>query len=130
QTDVRREGRWVDKAHLVSLGAAQAGAACVFHRIVCGVPAGTATSGRAGYGHLLAFSRGSRVHAGDALPDVLPAAGRATWSRGMGVAACEAACRFVLESTACRVIVDPFCGQGAVLAVANGLGLDSIGVEI
>jgi tRNA G10 N-methylase Trm11 len=39
-------------------------------------------------------------------------------------------CRFLVEHTACRVVVDPFCGHGTILAVANAFGLDAIGVEI
>jgi tRNA G10 N-methylase Trm11 len=48
----------------------------------------------------------------------------------MGSAACETAIRFVLGHTACRTIVDPFCGQGSILAAANAHGLDAIGVEL
>ncbi len=48
----------------------------------------------------------------------------------MGTRACQAACRFVLDSTAARRVVDPFCGRGTVLAVANELGLDALGVEL
>ncbi len=29
-----------------------------------------------------------------------------------------------------RTVVDPFCGHGTVLAVANALGLDAVGVEL
>jgi tRNA G10 N-methylase Trm11 len=36
----------------------------------------------------------------------------------------------VLRETATRTIVDPFCGYGTVLAVANALGLDAIGVDL
>jgi hypothetical protein len=129
QTDVFRSGAWVDKAHLVALGADRAGAACVFHKVVCRVPAGEATNGRPAYAHLLAFSRGLRPGA-DASADVLPSLGHMPWSRAMGVGACEAACRFLLRYTACRVVVDPFCGLGTVLAVANEHGMDAIGVEI
>ena len=129
QTDVKRDGRWVDKAHLVALGAERAGAACLFHKIVCRAPAGTATFGRPSYAHLLAFSRGLRVPVGDSTADVLPALGEMTWSRAMGTAACEEACRFLLRSTACRTVVDPFCGLGTVLAVANAYGLGAVGVE-
>jgi tRNA G10 N-methylase Trm11 len=30
---------------------------------------------------------------------------------------------------AAKVVVDPFCGVGTVLAAANALGLDALGVE-
>jgi hypothetical protein len=129
QTDVRRDGRWIDKGYLVALGAERAGAACLFHKVVCRAPAGTATFGRPGYAHLLAFSRGLRPQVRDSTADVLPALGEMTWARAMGTAACEEACRFLLRSTACRVVVDPFCGLGTALAVANAYGLGAIGVE-
>ena len=129
QTDVKREGRWIDKAHLVALGAERAGAACVFHKIVCRAPAGTATFGRPGYAHLLAFSRSLRPSLDESTADVLPGLGEMTWPRAMGTAACEEACRFLLRSTDCRVVVDPFCGLGTALAVANAYGLDAVGVE-
>jgi tRNA/tmRNA/rRNA uracil-C5-methylase (TrmA/RlmC/RlmD family) len=53
-----------------------------------------------------------------------------TWSRAMGTAACDVAARFLLSDTACRVVVDPFCGVGTMLAVANRHGLDAVGVEL
>jgi hypothetical protein len=79
---------------------------------------------------MLCFSRGVRVDLGKATADVLPDAGEVTWTRGMGVQACLAACRFILEHTATRTVVDPFCGHGTVLAVANALGMDAVGVEL
>jgi len=129
QTDVKRDGRWIDKAHLVALGAERAGAACLFHKIVCRAPAGAATFGRPGYAHLLAFSRGLRPTTKESTADVLPGLGEMSWPRAMGTAACEETCRFLLRSTACRVVVDPFCGLGTALAVANAYGLDAVGVE-
>jgi tRNA G10 N-methylase Trm11 len=48
----------------------------------------------------------------------------------MGVNACRVACRFLLDETSCRRVVDPFCGRGTVLAVANALGLDALGIEL
>ena len=129
QTDVKVDGHWVDKAHLVALGAERAGAACLFHKIVCRAPPGTATFGRPAYAHLLAFSRGLRLPVEESTPDVLPELGEMPWPRAMGTAACEEACRFLVRSTACRVVVDPFCGHGTALAVANAWGLDALGVE-
>ena len=129
QTDVLRDGRWVDKGHLVARGAERAGLACVHHKIVCRAAPGTPTFGRPGYAHLLAFSRDLRVPPALATADVLPALGEMSWSKAMGTAACEAAVAFLLRATACRTVVDPFCGLGTVLAVANAHGLDAVGVE-
>jgi len=129
QSDIRREGRWIDKGYLVSSGAERAGAACLFHKVVCRQPAGSAVRGRAGFSHLLAFSRGLRTADAEASVDVLPALGGMPWPRAMGTAACEEVCRFLLASTACRTVVDPFCGMGTMLAVANAYGLDAVGVE-
>jgi hypothetical protein len=130
QTDVKRDGRWIDKAYLVAQGAERAGSACLFHRIVCRAPAGSRSSGRPGYAHLIAFSRGLRVTAADSGADVLPQMGEMSWARAMGTAACEDVCRYLLHSTGCRVVVDPFCGLGTMLAVANAYGLGAVGVEI
>jgi hypothetical protein len=130
QTDVKRDGRWVDKSLLVQLGAREAGSHLLWHKIVCRAPAGVATHGRPSYAHLLCFSRALRLDPKRSSPDVLPRLGAMTWSRAMGIAACQATCEFLLDHTRCRTVVDPFCGVGSMLAVANAYGLDAVGVEI
>ncbi len=130
QTDVKREGSWLDKAFLVQLGARAAGVELLWHKIVCRAPAGVATHGRPGYAHLLCFSSGLELDPKRSSADVLPRLGEMTWPRAMGVTACEAVADFLLEHTACRTVVDPFCGIGTMLAVANARGLDAIGVEL
>jgi hypothetical protein len=129
QTDVKYAGRWIDKAFLVQLGAEQAGAALLWHKVVCRVPPGTTTFGRPAYAHVLCASRALRLAPGQSSPDVLPRLGEMTWARAMGREACEAIATFLLEHTGCRTVVDPFCGIGTMLAVANAHGLDAIGVE-
>ena len=62
--------------------------------------------------------------------DVIPELGKMPWARAMGTRACHEACKFLLAHTPCRTVVDPFCGIGTLLAVANQHGLDAIGVEI
>jgi hypothetical protein len=130
QTDVKRDGRWVDKAHLVLSGADRAGAHLVWHKVVCRAPAGVTTFGRPAYAHLLCLSRGLRLPPGRSSPDVLPRLGEMTWARAMGREPCEAVARFLLSDTGCRTVVDPFCGVGTMLAVANAHGLDAVGVEL
>lgn len=127
QSDVRHRGAWVDKAHLVQRGAEETGASLLFHKIVLRE---SPIEGRAGYAHLLAFSRAPISPGCDRSPDVVPSTGHMPWIRAMGVDACEVACRFVLAATRSRIVVDPFCGHGTVLAVANRLGLDALGVDL
>jgi hypothetical protein len=130
QSDVNRAGLWVDKGAMVSRAAERAGMAMLFHKIVCRKPPGTLTYGRASYSHLLGFARVLRPTLRRATPDVLPDGGFQPSPKSMGVAACVDACRFVLAETTTRTIVDPFCGWGTVLAVANALGLNAIGVDL
>jgi len=129
QTDVKHDGRWVDKGHLVMCGGDAAGSHVLWHKVVCRVPPGAITFGRPAYAHLICLSRTRRLAAGASTADVIPALGAMSWSRAMGSAACDAAIRFV-ASTGARVVVDPFCGQGSALAAANAHGLDAIGVEL
>jgi hypothetical protein len=130
QTDIKRAGVWVDKGYLCQRAAERQGAALLWHRIVCRKPAGLVNPGRPAYTHILCFSRGVRDHSARAYPDVLPRAGEMLWTQAMGLDACRLACDYVLSHTATRTVVDPFCGQGSVLAVANALGLDAVGLEI
>lgn len=130
QTDIKKSGVWIDKAQLVLEAAAREKVALHWHKIVCRRAPGTITFGRPAYSHMLCFSRGLRLDLAHASPDVLADAGHSTWTRGMGEQACRLACRYVLDATPTRTVVDPFCGQGMVLAVANALGLDCIGVEL
>jgi hypothetical protein len=130
QSDIRKGGVWIDKGHLVARAAERAGLQLLFHKIVCRKPPGTMTFGRASYSHLLAYAAGLRPEAAAYTPDVLPDAGFRPGTKAMGVAACVDACRFVLRATSTRTVLDPFCGFGTVLAVANTLGLDAVGVDL
>ena len=130
QTDVKRDGGWVDKSYLVQRGAYAAGARLLWHKIVCRAPAGIATFGRPGFAHLLCLSRNLNDPSERATPDVLPQLGEMTWPKAIGLEAAHAGVRWLRDHAGASTIVDPFCGVGTVLAVANHHGLDAIGVEI
>jgi hypothetical protein len=129
QSDIRHDGRWVDKGALVTRAAEDAGAGILFHKIVSRRPPGIVTTGRPGFTHLIAVSRELRCAGPLAIPDIIVDAGRQPWVRAMGVKAAAHAVRFARDDAAARVILDPFCGVGTVLAVANRLGLPAVGVE-
>jgi hypothetical protein len=130
QSDIKHGGLWIDKGALVSRAAERAGMSQLFHKIVCRKPPGTSSFGRATYAHMLGFARGPARSQKLARIDVLPDGGFQPGPKSMGVHACVDACRFVQAETSTRTIVDPFCGWGTVLAVANALGLDAVGVDI
>lgn len=129
QTDIKKGGVWIDKSALVGRAIDDVGAALLFRKVVCRKPPGTLSFGRPAYTHLLAASRGLRPKEPIGIPDVIPDAGRMTWVRAMGLFACAQAVRFVQRHSDAHTILDPFCGHGTVLAVANALGLEAVGVE-
>jgi hypothetical protein len=129
QSDIKRDGRWIDKGALVNRAAERLGMGQLFHTIVCRKPPGTLTFGRATYAHMVGFARWP-FRQKQARLDVLADGGWKPGPKSMGVNACLDACRFVQAETPTRTVVDPFCGLGTVLAVANALGLDAVGVDI
>jgi hypothetical protein len=129
QSDIKRNGTWIDKGALVTRVAEDAGANVLFHKIVCRCPPGTITYGRPGYTHLIAVSRAFSCPEVLPIPDIIVDAGRQPWVRAMGIRAAAHAVRFVRDFVKSQTIFDPFCGVGTVLAVANTLGLHALGVE-
>jgi hypothetical protein len=130
QSDIKRDGRWIDKGSMVIRAAEDAGAHVLFHKIVCRRPPGVLTYGRPGYTHLIGVSRALRCPDILPLPDIITDAGRLPWVRAMGVRAAAHAVRFAKDYAGAKVVFDPFCGVGTVLAVANTLGLDALGIEL
>jgi hypothetical protein len=129
QSDIKHQGAWIDKAFLCQKAAEQEGQRLLWHKIVCRAPAGATSFGKPGYSHMLCFSKTLRAEISKSTADVMTEAGKVTWTRGMGISACLAACRYVLKNTETRTIVDPFCGHGTVLAAANELGMNAVGVD-
>lgn len=110
QTNVKHDGRSIDKGHLVHTGANQAEVSLLWHKIVCRVAPGTITYGRPAYAHVLCVSRGLRLPPGRSTANVLPGLGEMPWSRAMGANVCRAVARFLLDNhTGCRTVVNPFC---------------------
>jgi hypothetical protein len=129
QSDIKRDDVWIDKGYLVAKAAEMTGHSTLFHKVLCRAPAGQTTFGKPSYSHLLAFSKGVRPPAAGSTADVIPDIGDKTWVRGMGFHACRVACEFILNQTKTRTMINPFCGYGSALAVANSIGLDAIGIE-
>jgi len=130
QSDITVDGAWVDKAYLVQKAAEARGHALLWHKIACRAPAGTLAAGRPAYSHVLCFAPTLRLRdPKDLRTDVLPSTGEKTWESGMGLDVCRMVARFVQTHTRSHTVVNPFCGEGAMLAAANAEGLSAIGIE-
>ena len=129
QSDIKFENKWVDKSFLVQKAAEELGHDLLFHKIVCRYPVGTITMGRPAYSHVLAFSKAVVPQMERSSADVMPETGEKTWERGMGLDVSLMIAKYVKSQTQNTTIINPFCGQGSMLAAANFHGLNAIGIE-
>lgn len=130
QSDIRHQDVWIDKAHLIMTASDAEKAALIWHKIVCRKPPGTIAMGRPSYSHMLCIAKSPIPRITRPGPDILADAGPVSWSRGMGEGACRLACRFLIDETKATTVVDPFCGEGAILGIANVMGLGAIGIDL
>jgi hypothetical protein len=129
QSDIKHEGLWVDKAYMIQKSAEKLKHNLLFHKIFCRAQPGTIMFGRPSYSHMLCFSRTVLPDLAKSTADVVPELGEKTWIRGMGLEASLVAAQFVLKHTTTKTLVNPFCGEGSVVAAANFVGLNAIGIE-
>jgi hypothetical protein len=126
QGDRRYRGRLLSKATLLHNAARSVRFQLLWHKIVLRNTPGKTNLYRPTYSHMMAFSRS--LKAGHPTPDVITAS-KTIYQNGMNIDAAVLAVRFAANATGTKVICDPFCGRGTVLAVANALGIKSIGFD-
>ncbi len=129
QSDIKVDGRWLDKAFLVQKAAEKLDHAQLWHKVICRVPPGMTTFGRPSYTHILAFSKNYTIDPKDSSADVLPQMGEKLWERGMGVKGAMMMAKFIKEKVGSHTLVNPFCGMGSLLAVGNAYELNVVGIE-
>lgn len=129
QSDIKVDGIWIDKGYLCQKGAEESGHHLLFHKIMCRSTLGTLSYGRPAYSHMLAFSKTPIKDLKAPSTDVVFDLGEKTWERGMGINACRIAADFLIANSTTKTVVNPFCGEGSVLAVMNALGLDAVGID-
>ncbi len=125
QTDRKTDGRVLSKAALLFEVAGSKGLRMLWHKIALRHDVGMKDLYRPGYTHMIAFSRAGTC--GTATPDVFER-GDMVYPNAMGLKAAQIAAQFA--GACCDLIIDPFCGQGTVPAVADALGFDAIGIDI
>lgn len=150
QTDVRlAEKGQVSKAFLVLKAAQEVPQVRLkWHKIVHFGTIDQPTWNAVQFTHLLCFAKGPQevarvgcqgpddevVDLGSTIPDVLERGPKPSLRKGaccMGLNATMAVLkRATRRLPGLHTVIDPFCGAGTVLAVANEFGLDAIGVDI
>lgn len=129
QSDIKFNGIWVDKSFLIQRTARELGMNLLWHKIACRAPVDMTTFGRPSYSHILCFSKSLKLELKNSSPDVLSSVGEKTWERGTGQNVCEMICKFLVKEVFSKQLINPFCGEGLILKVAESFGLDSIGIE-
>jgi hypothetical protein len=125
QTDHKSASGIFSVAALLFAAAERANVRCLWHKIVLRGAPGTLDPFRPGYTHLVAFS--ALGTAGTATPDVIER-GDLLYQSAMSLHAAQVALDFAARTT--DQIVDPFCGRGTVVALADAMGLHATGLDI
>ncbi|KAJ9462222.1 hypothetical protein DIPPA_07843 [Diplonema papillatum] len=141
QTDTRiNRIDTLSKAELVfrAVRESKANVTLLWHKVALATPCGVCKVGRPSFTHMICYVKGPadpvRVNRCNRLLKVPDCMDRGTllWSRGMGVIAAMKTIEYIkcYLDTSDVTIVDPFCGHGTIPAVANTLGLPSIGIDL
>ncbi|EKX51103.1 hypothetical protein GUITHDRAFT_103022 [Guillardia theta CCMP2712] len=136
QSDVRvctKEGQvedWIDKAALCYEASKRTSCKQLWHKYALTCSPGTRSVGRPTLSHIVCFSNGA-TYKRDRFPapDVFYR-GEMIWPRAIGLDACVLCLAFLRNLGNVSTVIDPFCGRGTTLAVANALGMDAVGVEL
>jgi len=125
QTDRKYHG-WVDKGYWITDEAMKLGFHMVWKKIVLNRDVGKADLFRPTYSVMLCYTKKGLV--GKLFPDVIMT-GEKTYTHAFGIDAVTLCIEYI-KSRGIKKVVDPFCGSGTTLAVANKFGLDAIGIDI
>jgi len=129
QSDIKYEGEWIDKGYLIQKAAERLHMKTMWHKIVMRAPLGSVTFGRPSYSHLLSFSMNQTRDSAQSAVDIFYESGEKTWARGIGEKTAEFIINDIRKNSPGSTLINPFCGEGLLLKVADSNGIPSIGIE-
>lgn len=126
-TDRKADSRLYSKPSIIFKAAELMDFVPVWHKICLRRDVNKTDLMRPTFTHLMAFALRGKTKPGTATPDVIYR-GSTLYPNGMGLNACVVAMRYALGFVA--PVLDPFCGRGTVLAVADTFGIPCTGIDI
>jgi len=128
QTDRRYKGQIIDKKSIISNHFLNVGKYNnVFSKIILTHTPHTINFYRPTYSNLFAFSKKQTSY--NKQPDVIMS-GKKIYKNAMGYNAITLCIDYLKKKDIKGTIIDPFCGKGSVLKIANDFGYNAIGVDI
>jgi len=122
-TDRKGDGIWIDKGHQIIDMALSLDMKQLWHKII--VNKQSVNFIMASYSHFLCFSKAGTP--GKPTPDVMER-GDIVYRYATGQIPTRIAIEFLAGKT--DTVLDPFVGQGTVVAMANAYGMKGIGIDI
>ena len=127
QTNRKFEGSIIDKKNIITNEFLAMGFNLIHSKIVLKQEPETINLFRPTFTNFFSFSKS--LGPGKPSPDVIRC-GEMIYKNAMGYNACRFAVEYVKEKKVSDTILDPFCGRGSVLKIANDLGMKSMGIDI
>jgi len=139
ETDLRECASGQESKLMLALSAAAdvEGVSLIWHKVVHFGTVDEPSHGSPKYSHLICFARvasGKEEELAGGLPDIfwrgLKPRGFKHAERCFGVNTVKMVLQWAKNKFDIDTVVDPFCGAGTVLAVANALGLHAVGLDV
>ncbi len=127
QTNRKVDGGLIDKSYLVNQGISISGGKLLWSKIALCRDVNASDLFRPTFTHILCASK--KKGSGKNKADVIHR-GKMIYKNAMGLNACMFCLDFIKNNSDTKVITDPFCGQGSILAIADKMGFETIGVDI
>ena len=144
--------KYIDKSHLLAIAVLRTNCVLMWKKMTINSVLDKRSFHRPTYSDLICFGKGQpkqeeslKGHLSDkpttlystptyntedfAVPDIIQR-GEMLWPKGVGIDTAILGIQFLKYAAKASLVIDPFCGVGTILAVANYYGLDSFGVEI
>jgi DNA modification methylase len=127
QTDRKHNKQWLDKSSIINKIAEDNNIPLRWHKIILNRKVGSIHLQRPTYSHFLCFSKDNGP--GNNIPDVI-LGDKKLYKNATYLNVAEMAIKFILLYSRNKMVVDPFVGQGTIVAMANKYKMNSIGIDI